>query len=65
VPSKVISVSPLSRYIKDTNPELVVVDAIFSPGLEACRDLKVKYVFLSPNVLKDLLAGQQPGGATF
>ncbi|KFX94668.1 hypothetical protein O988_06165 [Pseudogymnoascus sp. VKM F-3808] len=49
-------------FIKDINPLLVVLDPVFVPGIEACRDLKMKPVMLSPNAMKDILAQQQPRG---
>ncbi|KFY31374.1 hypothetical protein V494_07963, partial [Pseudogymnoascus sp. VKM F-4513 (FW-928)] len=48
--------------IRDIEPSLVVLDPVFIPGVEACRDLKAKYVMLSPNAMKDVLAQQQPNG---
>ncbi|KFY06133.1 hypothetical protein V492_08137, partial [Pseudogymnoascus sp. VKM F-4246] len=48
--------------IKDIDPSLVVLDPVFIPGVEACRDLVVRHVMLSPNAMKDVLAQQQPNG---
>lgn len=48
--------------IKDINPLLVVLDPVFIPGVEACRDSMVKHVMLSPNAMKDVLSQQQPRG---
>lgn len=53
----------IAGYVKEIGPKIVVLDPVFIPGVEACRDLKVKYVMLSPNSLKDVLAAQQPWGA--
>jgi len=53
----------IASYIEDINPTLVVLDPVLIPGVEACRDLKMKHVVLSPNGMKDLLASIQPQGA--
>lgn len=52
-----------ASVIQDVNPALVVLDPVFIPGVEACRNLKIKHVILSPNAMKDVLAQQQPRGA--
>lgn len=49
-------------FIEDVDPVLVVLDPVFVPGLEACRDSKAKFVMLSPNAMKDVLTQQQPRG---
>jgi hypothetical protein len=54
-----------ASIIKDIDPTLVVLDPVFVPGIEACRHLEIKYVILSPNAMKDVLAQQQPRGAMF
>ena len=54
-----------ASIIRDISPTLVVLDPMFNPGIEACRNLNIKYVILSPNAMKDLLAQQQPRGAMF
>jgi hypothetical protein len=51
-----------ASFIKDIDPVLVALDPVFIPGLEACRDLKAKYIMISPNAMKDILAQQQPRG---
>ncbi|OBT64999.1 hypothetical protein VE03_05701 [Pseudogymnoascus sp. 23342-1-I1] len=52
----------VTGFVKDINPLLAVLDPVFIPGIEACRDLMVKYVILSPNAMKDILTQQQPRG---
>jgi hypothetical protein len=49
--------------IQDINPALVVLDPVLIPGIEACRDLKMKYAILSPNPMSQTILPQQPRGA--
>jgi hypothetical protein len=51
--------------IQEVDPALVVLDQIFIPGIEACKNLKVKRLVLSPNAAKDVLVQQQPRGEIF
>lgn len=53
----------IASCIRDINPALVVLDPVLIPGVEACRDLKMKHVILSPNGMQSLLASIQPQGA--
>lgn len=53
------------RIIDDVSADVVVVDSMFSPGLTACRLLKVRHIILSPNTLKDFASVLQPWGAMF
>ena len=48
---------------QDINPALVVLDPVLIPGIEACRDLKMKYAILSPNPMSQTILPQQPRGA--
>lgn len=57
--------------IKDLNPDLVVVDMLFSPGVTAAKHLRknapntFKFAILSPNSLKDYIHHLEPKGAVF
>jgi hypothetical protein len=55
----------LVRIIEEVAPDLVVVDALFGPGLTACEHLGVKHVLLSPNTIKDMAMAFQPWFAAF
>lgn len=39
--------------IQDIQPVVVVVDPLFAPAIDACLKLKLPYLVLSPNTLKD------------
>jgi hypothetical protein len=52
-----------ASLIQDINPALVVLDPVLIPGIEACRNLKMKYVVLSPNAMSQAVLQQQPRGA--
>jgi hypothetical protein len=54
-----------ASVIQEVDPALVVLDQIFIPGIEACKNLKVKRLVLSPNAAKDVLVQQQPRGEIF
>ncbi|GAB1315439.1 hypothetical protein MFIFM68171_05649 [Madurella fahalii] len=53
------------QIIERVAPDLVVVDALFGPGLTACHHLDVKHIILTPNALKDIALACQPFGAMF
>lgn len=59
------------ELIDELEPDLVLVDMIFSPGLTAARHLRgrtskaYKLAVLSPNSLKDYVAHLEPGTAMF
>jgi hypothetical protein len=55
----------IAGVIQEVNPALVILDPVFIPGVEACRNLKVKHIMLSPNSMKDVLVQQQPRGQIF
>jgi UDP:flavonoid glycosyltransferase YjiC (YdhE family) len=55
----------LVRIIGEVAPDLVVVDALFGPGLTACDHLGVKHILLSPNTIKDTAMAFQPWLAAF
>lgn len=49
--------------IQEVTPDLVVVDALYSPGLMAAQQCKTRWMVLAPNTIKDFAAFQQPRGA--
>jgi hypothetical protein len=62
-PEYVEVLSSAIEVIKDIAPDLVVFDNALPPAMAACVKTGVKYVVLSPNTLKDLLAPTQPNAA--
>jgi hypothetical protein len=48
--------------LEEVEPDLVVFDNALPPAMTACVKVGVKYMVLSPNTLKDLLAPTQPDG---
>ncbi|KAK7431023.1 hypothetical protein QQZ08_002553 [Neonectria magnoliae] len=58
-------VSSLISIIQEVNADLVVVDALMTAGLTALEHLRVKYICLSPNTIKDFAASAQPRGESF
>lgn len=54
-----------ASVIQEVDPALVVLDPIFIPGIEACKNLKVKRLMLSPNAARDVLVRHQPRGEIF
>ncbi|EPE25405.1 UDP-Glycosyltransferase/glycogen phosphorylase [Glarea lozoyensis ATCC 20868] len=46
--------------IHSINPNIIVIDPLFSIGLEACKTAIRNYVVLSPNTFQDILRKQQP-----
>ncbi|RKU40519.1 hypothetical protein DL546_002153 [Coniochaeta pulveracea] len=55
--------SSLVDIIKEVDADLVVVDCLMTAALTACCHLKVRFVCLSPNAIKDFAARSQPNGA--
>jgi hypothetical protein len=55
----------LVQLVEQIQPDVIVVDSLFSPALTACRSLNIKHIVLSPNTLKDFSAALQPWGAMF
>ncbi|KAK1966896.1 family 1 glycosyltransferase [Colletotrichum sublineola] len=53
------------RIIKEVQPDLTIVDNLFTPGLTAVRYLGIKYIVLSPNTLKEFAAPLQSWAAFF
>jgi hypothetical protein len=54
-----------ARLVDELQPDMIVVDSLFSPVLTACRRLELKHLVLSPNTLKDFATALQPWGAMF
>lgn len=48
------------KVIEEIHPDLVIIDAIFSPGLDACFALNQKFMLSSPNAPLDATRGLQP-----
>ena len=48
------------RIIEGIRPDLVVLDAIFNPGLDACFMLNQKFLLSSPNAPLDATRALQP-----
>ncbi|EPS27025.1 putative UDP-galactose:ceramide 1-beta-galactosyltransferase [Penicillium oxalicum 114-2] len=49
--------------IEDLRPNIVVIDPIFQPGLDVCRNTTVRVAIIWPVPLKDVVIGIQPKGA--
>lgn len=48
------------KAIEEIHPDLVVLDAIFNPGLDACFVLNQKFILTSPNAPLDATRALQP-----
>lgn len=46
--------------LQSLKPDMVIVDPLFSQGLEACTQLSWKCVILSPNTFQEILRKRQP-----
>lgn len=57
-----IGYSSTLEIIKETSPDLVIIDPLFSQGVDACNSIGQKCMILSPNTLKELVLDRQPGG---
>ena len=51
------------EIINDLDPAVVVVDSVFSPGMDAVRQLNRLHAIVNPNALSDWLSVTQPYGA--
>lgn len=51
------------EIIENVNPDILVVDPLFSHGVDACQTLSRKFIILSPNTFKDHAIREQPNGA--
>ncbi|KAI8316732.1 hypothetical protein K4K61_000010 [Colletotrichum sp. SAR11_59] len=49
----------------EVEPDLTLVDNMFTPGLTMARHMGIKWMILSPNTLKDLALPLQPKAAFF
>ncbi|KAK3302746.1 glycosyltransferase family 1 protein [Chaetomium strumarium] len=57
------AIQSFNRIVDAVQPDIVVIDSLFSPVLTACRHRGLRHVILSPNTLKDFGAALQPWGA--
>jgi hypothetical protein len=57
-----IGYSSTTEIIDETSPEMVIIDPLFSQGIDACNAIGQKYMILSPNTLKELVLDRQPSG---
>jgi hypothetical protein len=57
-----IGYNSTTEIIDETSPELVIIDPLFSQGVDACNAIGQKYMILSPNTLKELVLDRQPSG---
>jgi len=48
------------QILQAVNPDIIVVDPLFSQGLEACTKLSQSCVVLSPNTFQEILRKKQP-----
>jgi len=48
------------KVIEEIQPDLVVLDLAFNPGVDACLTLDQKFVLSSPNTLLDVTRSCQP-----
>jgi hypothetical protein len=53
------------EIIKSVNPHTIVVEAILSQAVDACRTLLRKYMVISPNSFTELITQRQPALAFF
>lgn len=56
-------VSSIVDMIKKVEADLVVVDTLMTAALTACYHLRIKFMCLSPNAIKEFAAPVQPRGA--
>lgn len=50
----------VERIIDEVQPDLVVVEPMFNPGLTICHYRRMKWMVLCPNTIKDLVVPMQP-----
>ena len=50
----------IKKLIEDLNPDVVVVDFLMNPGLDACYSLNREFVVSSPNTPIDIARKDQP-----
>lgn len=51
------------NILKEVNPDLTIVDSMHVPALTAAHNLRVKWMVLAPNTIKDFAVPYQPYGA--
>ncbi|KAH8898630.1 UDP-Glycosyltransferase/glycogen phosphorylase [Thozetella sp. PMI_491] len=49
------------RVLEEVKPDLIVLEPLFTPGLTLCHHMKLKWMVLAPNTLKDFALPLQPG----
>ncbi|KAH8816711.1 hypothetical protein F5884DRAFT_853146 [Xylogone sp. PMI_703] len=49
------------RVLEEVKPDLTVVEPLFTPGLTMCHHLKIDWMVLAPNTIKDFAVPLQPG----
>ncbi|KAK2778428.1 udp-glucoronosyl and udp-glucosyl transferase family protein [Colletotrichum kahawae] len=64
-PEMVENCNEIRRIIEEVEPDLTLVDNMFTPGLTMARHMGIKWMILSPNTLKDLALPLQPKAAFF
>ncbi|KAI8233352.1 hypothetical protein K4K54_010562 [Colletotrichum sp. SAR 10_86] len=64
-PEMVENCNEIRRIIEEVEPDLTLVDNMFTPGLTIARHMGIKWMILSPNTLKDLALPLQPKAAFF
>lgn len=57
-----IGYSSTLETINEIRPEMVLIDPLFSQGVDTCNSIGQKYIILSPNTLKELVLDRQPSG---
>jgi hypothetical protein len=50
----------IMRVVGQVNPDLTIIDPLFSPGLSVCSRLGIKWIVLAPNTIKDFAVPVQP-----
>lgn len=57
--------SEMREIIEQVDPAVIVLDAVFRPGMDLVRNMNRVNAILSPNALTDSFASKQPWGAMF
>lgn len=53
------------RVMKETEPNLTIVEPLFTPGLTLCYHTNTNWAVLAPNTIKDFVVPLQPSLAMF
>lgn len=53
-------VKEIEKIIENVNPDLTVVDNLFTPAVTICYKLKPQWMVLSPNTYKEFALAKQP-----